>query len=116
MQSKESKHDRVTRQWLEVMPKGERKMLIERVDDDEDILALVGGTFGADTSRIHKHTGVAVATSKRVIFLDKGVFGSEEVMEISYRQIESITYSTGLLRGVHRNQGAWHCKLPNRRH
>lgn len=107
----ESKHDRVTRQWLEVMPKGwgtfgdkgmhkgERRMLIERVDDDEDILALVGGTFRQDTDRLHKHNGVAVATSQRVIFLDKGVFGSEEVMEIGYRQIESITYSSGLLMG-----------------
>lgn len=111
MHQAEPKHDRVTRQWFEVMPKGwgtfgdkgmhtgERQMLIERVDDDEDVLAIVGGTFRQDTDRLHKHNGVAVATSERVIFLDKGVFGSEEVMEIGYRQIESITYSSGLLHG-----------------
>ena len=74
-------------------------MLFEIADDNEDILALVGGTFRADTDRLHKHNGVAVATSKRVLFLDKGIIGSSEVMEIGYRNIESITYSSGLMFG-----------------
>lgn len=106
-----STKDRILKQWLEVMPKGwgtfgddgmhkgERGMLIDIVDDDEDVLALVGGTFRADTNRIHKHNGIAVATAKRILFLDKGVLGSKEVMEIGYRNIEAITYSTGMLMG-----------------
>ncbi len=84
--------------WGENMHSGERKMLYEILDMDEDIESLVGGTFRADTNRLHKHTGVALATSKRVIFLDKGVLGSTEVQEIPYRNIEGITYSTGMLR------------------
>ena len=82
--------------WGENMHSGERKMLCEILDMDEDIESLVGGTLRADTNRLHKHNGVAVATSKRVIFLDKGVLGSTEVQEIPYRNIEGITYSTGM--------------------
>ena len=62
---------------------------------------LVGGTYRAeqDTDRLHKHRGIAVATSKRVIFLDKGLLGSKEVSEMPYRSIEGITHSTGIARG-----------------
>ena len=48
-----------------------------------------------DTNRMHKHRGVAVATSKRVIFLDKGVFGSEEVSQMLYTSVEGVTHSAG---------------------
>ena len=101
---------RITEQWLDSMPggptgwgegkfKGEREMLIAMVDDDEDVQAVLGGTFRADTGRVSPHQGVVVATTKRVIFLDKGILGNTEVMEIGYRNIESITYSTGMMRG-----------------
>ena len=72
-------------------------MLYDILDAEEDIERLIGGTFRADTDRYHKHAGVAVATSKRVIFLDKGVFGSTEVYEMPYRSVEAITYSTGMM-------------------
>ena len=101
------KAQRIDSLWSEVKPSGwgknmhsgERKMLYGILDQDEDIESLIGGTFRADTDRLHKHNGVAVATSKRVIFLDKGVFGSTEVQEIPYRNIDGITYSTGMMRG-----------------
>ena len=44
-----------------------------------------------------KHRGCAVATDKRVIFLDKGVFGSTVTAEIAYRNVESVTHSTGMI-------------------
>ena len=83
------------------MHSGERQMLYDILDYDEDILALVGGMYRAeqDTARVGKHNGVAVATSKRVIFLDKGVFGSKEVSEMPYRSVEGITHSTGMFYG-----------------
>ena len=83
------------------MHSGERKMLYRLLDADEKIIALVGGTYRAeqDTNRMHKHRGVAVATSKRVIFLDKGVFGSEEVSQMLYTSAEGVTDSTGMMRG-----------------
>ena len=101
------KAQRIDSLWSEVKPSGwgnnmhsgERKMLCGILDQDEDIESLIGGTFRADTDRLHKHNGVAVATSKRVIFLDKGVFGSTEVQEIPYRNIDGITYSTGMMMG-----------------
>ena len=76
-------------------------MLYDILDQEEDIKALVGGTYRAeqDTNRLHKHKGVAVATSSRVIFLDKGVLGSKEVSEMPYRSIEGITHSTGMFFG-----------------
>ena len=83
--------------WGKNMHKGEREMLYNILDDDETLKSIIGGTFRADTDRLHKHSGVAAATTKRVIFLDKGILGSTEVQEISYRSIEAITYSTGLL-------------------
>ena len=85
--------------WHELMHSGERKMLYDILDQDEGIESLIGGQFRADTDRLHKHNGVAVATSKRVVFLDKGIFGSTEVQEIPYRNIDGITYSTGMMMG-----------------
>ncbi len=81
------------------MHSGERKMLYDILDDDESIMSLVGGNFRKDTDRLLYHKGIAVATTKRVIFVDKGLFGSTEVMELPYPTIEGVTYSTGLFRG-----------------
>ena len=82
--------------FSKVMYGGERKMLYDILDSSESVKSLVGGNFRADTDRRHRHGGVAVATGKRVIFLDKGILGSTEVQEISYRNVEAITYSTGM--------------------
>ena len=84
------------RAWDKNWHGGERKMLYDLLDNDENIERLIGGTFRADTNRLHQHRGVTVATSKRVIFLDKGMFGSTEVQEMLYGSIEAITYSTGM--------------------
>ena len=101
---KNSKKQRIDVRWNALKPSpwdnrhsGERQMLYDILDAEEDIERLIGGTFRADTDRYHKHAGVAVATSKRVIFLDKGVFGSTEVYEMPYRSVEAITYSTGMM-------------------
>ena len=80
-------------------------MLYDILSDDETLKGMVGGTFRADTDRIHLHGGIAVATSKRVLFLDKGLLGSTEVMDIPYASIEAITYSTGIMFGGIRVMG-----------
>ena len=104
-----TKEQHIDRQWLAVAPKkwgnnrhkGERQMLYNIMDDDEEIKALVGGSYRAeqDTARKSLHRGVAVATEKRIIFLDKGVFGSTEVSEMPYRSVEGLTHSTGMVFG-----------------
>ncbi len=104
----QSNQERVLWQWSSARPEwgqgmhsGERKMLADLIDNDENVLALLGGTFVQDTERkaLKRHKGVVVATNRRVLFLDKGLFGNSEVMEIAHRAIESITYSTGMFRG-----------------
>ena len=98
----------IDRQWVEANPScggsfsGERKMLYGILGNDEVIESMIGGTFRKDTDRLSRHKGVAVATNKRGIFLDKGIFGSEETMIISYEQIESVTHSKGMFNaGIH---------------
>ena len=105
----QGKAERIDAEWYAVMPNGwgtfddggmhsgERKMLHTILGDDESIEALVGGLFRQDTDRMAKHTGVAVATNKRVVFVDKGLFGSTETMELPYRSIEGVTSSTGMI-------------------
>ena len=103
----DSAKSKVDQQWEAVKPSswgsrmhsGERQMLYQLLGDGESIRSMIGGTYRAeqDTNRLHKHNGIAVATDKRVIFLDKGILGSTEVSEIPYRNIEAITYSTGIL-------------------
>ncbi len=96
----------IDQQWNTLKPalwgnrhSGEREMLYDLIEESETLESLIGGTYRAeqDTSRFHKHNGIAVATSKRVLFVDKGVLGSSEVSEMPYRNIEAITYSTGLM-------------------
>ena len=72
-------------------------MLKDIMDDNEHIHGLVGGNYRADTGRLNKHRGCAVATDKQVIFLDKGIFGSTETAEIAYRNVESVIHSTGMI-------------------
>ena len=112
-ESRQTRQEAIDRQWYAIMPKGwgifgdkrvhsgEQKMLYDILDQDEIVKALVGGTYRAeqDTDRLHKHRGIAVATSKRVIFLDKGLLGSKEVSEMPYRSIEGIAHSTGIAMG-----------------
>lgn len=87
------------RGWGKNMHSGERKMLYSILDQDEEIEGLIGGNFRADTGRLRNHKGVAVATSRRVIFLDKGILGSMEVQEMPYKSMEAITYSAGMFMG-----------------
>ena len=96
----------IDQQWNDLKPaswgnrhSGEREMLHSLVDEGETLEVLVGGTYRAeqDTNRLHRHQGVAVATNKRVLFVDKGMLGSSEVSEMPYRSIEAITYSTGIM-------------------
>ena len=80
------------------MHSGERMMLYDILDDEENIEALVGGIYRAEGST-GGSKGVAVATDRRVIFVDKGVLGSTEVAEMPYSRVEGITYSTGMMFG-----------------
>ena len=115
-----SKSQRIDAEWAALIPKGwgtwgdakmhsgERRMLHDLIEDDEHLEALIGGHFGPDLQATggpmdvmrhgSLHNGIGVATDRRVVFVDKGIFSSE-VAEIPYASIESISYSTGVMRG-----------------
>ena len=84
---------------------GEGKMLYDPLEDDErlmgcqfrpDMHATGGFTNMLQMGSLRK--GVGVATDRRVLFLGEGVF-SEEVSEIPYTSIESISYGAGVMNG-----------------
>ena len=111
-----TKEERIDQEWEALIPKGwgtfgdkgmhsgERNMLPNLLEDDETLECLVGGKFGPDLGRSHiardksLHSGVGVATDRRVIFIDAG-FLSSEVAELPYSSIETISYSTGMAMG-----------------
>ena len=109
-QEKEVPTHPIDEQWNRVKPAhwgehahgGERQMIRTLIETGENIMVLLGGHFGPDLGQAQPgktlHRGIAVATDRRVLMVDKGVFSSTEVAEMRYQSIESITYSTGMLR------------------
>ena len=87
------------RTWSDRFGKGEIEMLREIIEDDEEILYIVQGTFSPELQQGHGRRGIAVATSKRILFLDKGVWGSSETAEMQYDKVTSVTHSTGMMLG-----------------
>ena len=112
------KEERIDQEWDALIPKGwgtftdanmhsgERKMLYRLLESDEHLECLCGGDFKANSGESHIwrdsgrsfNSGVVVATDRRVIFLDKGIV-STEVAELTYKSIESISYSGGMMWG-----------------
>lgn len=103
-----TKKDRIDKQWDALKHwdgrnkhLGERKLLYQVMDETgEFIIGLLACRFGPDLGQARfgstLHDGVGVATNKRVLLLDKGLFLSTEVAELPYRNMEAITYSTGV--------------------
>ena len=46
-----------------------------------------------------KHRDAAIATDRRVVFVDKGVFGTTDISQMPYRSIGELTYSSGVMFG-----------------
>ena len=110
---------RVNREWAANIPKGwgtfgdanmhsgERKLLYDLIRDDEHIIAMVGGSFGPDLKQYNPlkreatmmHRGCVVATTERLLFLDKGMLWHTETHDLDYQNIESIRHSTGRIYG-----------------
>lgn len=93
------------KKWRSSQNSGERKMLGRRLESGEPIISLIQGSFGPDMSQYRgpskgtMHRGVAALTDRRVVMLDKGVFGSEEFATIPLNAIESVTDSKGMFMG-----------------
>ena len=79
--------------------RGEKGILFQKLNEDEQILLIVGGRFGRELTQAKMGNGfrhgIAVATDQRVLFLDKSIF-SQEIGEMRYTSIESATHSSGI--------------------
>lgn len=72
--------------------KREIKELPNILWEDEKIEKLVQGLYEGSN-------GILVATNKRLIFVDKGVFWGLRVEDFPYDKITSIQYETGMILG-----------------
>ena len=103
----EPKRQAFEEKWKAAYPKalpvnrhrGEKEILFQKLNEDEQIFLIVGGRFGRELAQAKigngfRH-GIAVATDQRVLFLDKGLF-SQEIGEMRYTSIESVTHSSGI--------------------
>ena len=108
--STQGKGQSIDARWDEIKPakwgnkhRGERNMLRDLLEPDERMECLIEGKFGRDLSQMRLgsrfSTGIAVATDKRVLMVDKGILGSSEVVEARYADIKEITYTTGVMFG-----------------
>ena len=59
--------------------------------EDEDIIRLASGVY-------NNGMGIVVATNKRILFLNKGVFNTQ-IEDFSYNKISSIQCNKGVLMG-----------------
>ncbi|RKY81898.1 hypothetical protein DRP98_09690 [candidate division KSB1 bacterium] len=76
-------------QWF---TKKEIKYLPEVIDEGEEIRAMTSGYYEGNT-------WLVVVTTRRVLFLDKGMIYGLKQMEMPLAQITSISYKTGLMFG-----------------
>lgn len=74
------------------MVKGDVKELTKIIRDEEDIEDMLQG-------RHNNKQGILVATSKRILFINKGVVYGLTVLDFSYDKMTSIDYTTGILEG-----------------
>ena len=84
-------------------------MLSTLLEEDERIECLIGCQFGPDLGQSKldssKHSGVGVATDRRVMLVDKGLFGSTEVAEMGFAPQPSVAPK---ICNVHQNLPAHH--------
>lgn len=72
--------------------KREVKELPSILAADEAVEAILQGIYS-------NSLGVLVATTSRILFVDKGMFGGLKVEEFHYEKISSVQFETGLLQG-----------------
>ncbi len=96
-----AKIQRINDSWNRIKPDGwgdkthrrKREALYDLLDHDELLECIISGIFTADQSDSEEYIhidGVVVATTKRVLAVDKGMFGKETVHSINYKDIGDI--------------------------
>ena len=84
---------------------GEHRMLYDIPDDDENIEYWLGGRWGEEgefgtpglgVTDLQGHKGIAVATDRRVLLLNKGKI-TNNVVELPYQNIENVEFNDGMV-------------------
>lgn len=90
--------------------KGEREMLAKSLDPGESLVYAISGTYSENLGQYNRpfleeaHIGCVALTDRRVLFLDKGILGNEEIAEVPFPRIESVKHSKGpMWGGLHVN-------------
>lgn len=76
----------------DVINRSEVKELPNILHDDETLMDIVGGFYD-------QGSGILVATTKRLIFVYKGLMWGMKVEDFPFDRISSIQYETGMLSG-----------------
>lgn len=77
---------------LSIFVNGEVSELVNVLDKDEKIIAIAEGKY-----LYNNLEGILVSTGRRVVFVDKKLFGGVSENEFLHHQITSVQHSTGLI-------------------
>ena len=76
----------------QLITRKEIKELPQILWDDEHIHAIISGFY-------NKGNGLLLASTSRLIFVDKGILGGMKVEDFPLNQVSSIQYETGIMFG-----------------
>ena len=75
---------------------GERRKLVEIMDDDEHIEALAWGDYGQKGAKEELYGGIIAATGRRLLLVSNGLLG-QNVSQLSYGGIDDVALKGGEL-------------------
>ena len=98
-----SRTERIDESWDRIKPdswdddthRRKREALHDLLDNDELPECMIAGLFtseGSDSGDDLYIDGVVVATNKRLLAVDRGMFGTEDVAQIDYKDIRDIRH------------------------
>lgn len=86
------KYDNCVMMGQQIANRGEYKMLPDVLQAGEDPKCII-------TGRYNNRNGMLVATDRRLVFLDKQMFGAMETETILYGALSAVEWSTGVMMG-----------------
>lgn len=85
-------YDNCVMMGQQIANRGEYKMLPDVLQAGEDPKCII-------TGRYNNRNGMLVATDRRLVFLDKQMFGAMETETILYSALSAVEWSTGVMMG-----------------
>lgn len=85
-------YDKCVMMGQQIVSRGEYRMLPEVLQVGEQPKCIITGSY-------NNRNGMLVATDRRLIFLDKQLFGAMETETILYNALSAVEWSTGIMMG-----------------